>query len=153
MISLSNLKPQHGARHRRKIIGRGEGSGHGGSATRGGKGQTARSGDGKMTGFEGGQMPLVRRIPKRGFSNKRFRVEYAVVNLVSLEKHFDTGTEVSLKELKEKGLVKKRLPVKILGTGGLTKSLTVKVDAFSESAIAKIKAAGGKAEVIQRQSK
>src|SRR5512138_1562738 len=103
MVSLNNLKPQPGSRHRKKIVGRGEGSGHGGSATRGGKGQTARSGDGKMTGFAGGQMPLVRRIPKRGFTNARFRVEYAVVNLGTLEKNFAAGTEIALKELREKG--------------------------------------------------
>jgi len=148
MISLNNLKPQRGSHHRRKIVGRGEGSGHGGSATRGGKGQTARSGDGKMTGFEGGQMPLIRRIPKRGFSNKRFRKEYAVVNLDSLEKHFDAGVEISLKELKEKGLVKRTLPVKILGSGQLKKAFTVKANAFSQSALDKIKAAGGKTEVV-----
>jgi large subunit ribosomal protein L15 len=149
MISLNNLKPQAGARHRKKIVGRGEGSGHGGSATRGGKGQTARSGDGKMVGFAGGQMPLVRAIPKRGFNNARFRTEYAVVNVDALEKNFDAGQAVSVKELKEKGLLKRRLPVKVLGTGELKKALTVKADAFSASAMEKIKAAGGTAEIAK----
>jgi large subunit ribosomal protein L15 len=150
MVSLNNLKPQPGSRHRNKVVGRGEGSGHGGSATRGSKGQTARSGDGPMTGFEGGQMPLARRIPKRGFNNDQFRVEYAVVNIASLEKVFDAGVEISRKELKEKGLVKRRLPIKILGSGDLKKALNVKANAFSQSAMEKIKAAGGKAEVVAK---
>ncbi len=147
MIGLSNLKPARGSRHRRKIIGRGEGSGHGGSATRGMKGQRARSGDGKMSGFEGGQIPLVRRIPKRGF-NSKFRVEYQVINVEELDKLFDKDSVITPVELRKKGLVKRGLPVKVLGTGDIKKALTVKVDAFSQSALEKVKAAGGSIEKV-----
>jgi large subunit ribosomal protein L15 len=148
MIGLDNLKPAPGSRHRRKIVGRGEGSGHGGSATRGMKGQRSRSGDGKMT-FEGGQMPLARRIPKRGFNNARFRVEYAVVNLDTLNGRFDADKDVTVELLRETGLVKQNLPVKILGDGELKKPLVVKANAFSKSALEKIKAAGGKTEILK----
>ncbi|OGS17247.1 MAG: 50S ribosomal protein L15 [Elusimicrobia bacterium RIFOXYA2_FULL_50_26] len=141
-MGLHNLKPAPGSRHRRKIIGRGEGSGHGGSATRGRKGQKARSGDGKMSGFEGGQIPLLRRIPKRGFHNE-FRTEYAAVNVETLNELFDNGAEVTIQALRAKGIAKRRLPLKILGNGELGKPLTVKADAFSKSAEEKIKAAGG----------
>ncbi|OGS37089.1 MAG: 50S ribosomal protein L15 [Elusimicrobia bacterium RIFOXYB2_FULL_49_7] len=146
-MGLSNLKPARGSRHRRKIIGRGEGSGHGGSATRGMKGQRARSGDGKMSGFEGGQIPLVRRIPKRGF-NSKFRVEYQVINVEELDKLFDKDSVITPVELRKKGLVKRGLPVKVLGTGDIKKALTVKVDAFSQSALEKVKAAGGSIEKV-----
>jgi len=142
MIGLHNLKPAPGSRHRKKIIGRGEGSGHGGSATRGRKGQRSRSGDGKMSGFEGGQIPLLRRIPKRGFHNK-FRTEYAAVNVETLNELFDNGAEVTIQSLRAKGIAKRHLPLKILGNGELGKPLTVKADAFSKSAEEKIKAAGG----------
>lgn len=147
MIGLNNLKPAPGSRHRKKIVGRGEGSGHGGSSTRGRKGQTARSGDGKMSGFEGGQMPLVRRIPKRGFTSRN-HMQFDVVNVGDLEACFDSGTEITAAVLTEKGLVKRSLPVKVLGDGDLKKSFTVKANAFSKSAEEKIKAAGGKAEKI-----
>jgi large subunit ribosomal protein L15 len=149
MIGLHNLKPAPGSRHRKKIVGRGEGSGHGGSATRGGKGQTARSGDGKMIHFEGGQMPLVRRIPKRGFTS-RSRQEYEIINLETLDKRFEPSTEVTVQKLFEMGIIKKKtLPLKVLGGGAMSKSLTIKAQAFSKSALEKIKAAGGKAEVIK----
>lgn len=147
MTGLNNLKPAYGSRHRKKIVGRGEGSGHGGSATRGMKGQRSRSGDGKMT-FEGGQMPLARRIPKRGFTN-RSRVEFAVVNVGMLETRFDAGAEIDAKKLIEAGIISKA-PVKILGDGEIKKALTVKANAFSKSAEEKIKAAGGKAERVSR---
>src|SRR4051812_22110421 len=114
MIGLNNLKPAAGSRKRKKIIGRGEGSGHGGSATRGGKGQTARSGDGKMSTFEGGQIPLARRMPKRGFNNK-FRVEFSVVNLSVLNELFDVNAEVTVEVLRDSGIVKRNGPIKILG--------------------------------------
>jgi large subunit ribosomal protein L15 len=146
MIGLENLKPATGSRHRRKILGRGEGSGHGGSATRGMKGQKARSGDGKMPTFEGGQMPLARRIPKRGFTSK-FRKAFAVINIGDLGRKFDAGQEIDSKKLREMGIVKESLPIKILGTGELTKSLTIKAAAFSKSAEEKIKKAGGTAAV------
>lgn len=142
MIGLHNLRPAPGARHRKKIIGRGEGSGHGGSATRGRKGQRSRSGDGKMSGFEGGQIPLLRRIPKRGFTNIS-RVAYAVVNIGTLDKLFDSGNDITVEAIHQKGIAKRNLPVKILGNGEIKKALTIKVDAFSKSAEEKIKAAGG----------
>ncbi|MBN1622284.1 MAG: 50S ribosomal protein L15 [Endomicrobiales bacterium] len=142
---LNNLKPAFGAKHRKKIVGRGEGSGHGGTSTRGMRGQKCRSGDGKMIGFEGGQMPLLRRIPKRGFTNK-FRQPYAVINVETLDACFDSGAEVTSDKLREKGLIKKDWPVKVLGDGEIKKALTVKTEAFSKQAIEKIKAAGGTAE-------
>ncbi|GHT36425.1 50S ribosomal protein L15 [Endomicrobiia bacterium] len=148
MIGLNNLQPAKGSKHRRKIVGRGVGSGHGRTSTRGSKGQRARSGDGaKKIGFEGGQMPVFRRIPKRGFTN-RFRKEYEIVNIESLNK-FETGAEVTPVALREAGLVAKAELVKILGVGDLKKSLTVKATAFSKSALEKIKAVGGKAEVVK----
>jgi large subunit ribosomal protein L15 len=148
MIGLNNLKPAKGSKHRKKIVGRGVGSGHGRTSTRGSKGQKARSGDGsKKIGFEGGQMPFFRRIPKRGFNNP-FRKEYEVVNVESLNK-FDSGLEVTPQVLKEAGLIGKTNLVKILGVGDLKKDLTVKVAAFSKSAVEKINAAGGKTEIVK----
>jgi large subunit ribosomal protein L15 len=148
MIGLHNLKPQEGSKHRKKRLGRGVGSGHGRTSTRGSKGQKARSGDGsKKIGFEGGQMPLFRRIPKRGFTNK-FRKEYEIVNIESLNK-FESGVEVTPAILKQAGLVKKSKLIKILGVGELKKSLIVKVAAFSKSAVEKINSAGGKVEVVK----
>jgi large subunit ribosomal protein L15 len=148
MIGLHNLKPQAGSKHRKKIVGRGVGSGHGRTSTRGSKGQKARSGDGsKKIGFEGGQMPLFRRIPKRGFNNQ-FRKEYEIVNIESLNK-LESGVEVTPAILKQAGIVKKAKLIKILGVGDLKKSLTIKVAAFSKSAEEKIKAAGGKTEVVK----
>ena len=148
MIGLNNLKPAKGSKHRKKIVGRGVGSGHGRTSTRGSKGQKARSGDGsKKIGFEGGQMPIFRRIPKRGFNNP-FRKEYEIVNVESLNK-FDSGLEVTPQVLKEAGLIGKANLVKILGVGELKKALTVKVAAFSKSAVKKINAAGGKTEIVK----
>jgi len=148
MIGLNNLKPAKGSKHRKKIVGRGVGSGHGRTSTRGSKGQKARSGDGaKKIGFEGGQMSILRRTPKRGFNNP-FRKEYEIVNLDKLNK-FDTGTEVNPEILKKAGIVSQTKFVKILGDGKLSKALTVKAAAFSKSALSKIKSAGGKTEVIK----
>ncbi|MDR0398776.1 50S ribosomal protein L15 [Candidatus Endomicrobiellum devescovinae] len=147
-MGLNNLKPAKGSKHRKKIVGRGVGSGHGRTSTRGSKGQKARSGDGsKKIGFEGGQMPIFRRIPKRGFNNP-FRKEYEIVNVESLNK-FDSGLEVTPQVLKEAGLIGKANLVKILGVGELKKALTVKVAAFSKSAVEKINAAGGKTEIVK----
>jgi large subunit ribosomal protein L15 len=130
MITLSNLKPAKGSKHRKKIVGRGVGSGHGRTCTRGSKGQKSRSGDGsKKIGFEGGQMPIFRRIPKKGFSNNQFRKEYEIVNVGSLNK-IENNSEVDFSLLKETGLVKKGNPIKILGSGYLLKSLTIKAAAF-----------------------
>jgi len=146
-MNLHDLSPARGAKKRRKRIGRGPGSGHGKTSTKGHKGLLARSGGGKRPGFEGGQMPLIRRLPKFGFTNP-FRTEYAIVNLKSFAEW--TGTEtITPQVMVDAGLVKrKKLPIKILGNGDLNKSLVVQAHKFSKSAEAKIQAAGGRVEVI-----
>src|SRR3989339_2260632 len=146
-MKLSDLKPAVGAKHRRKIVGRGRGSGHGGSATKGMKGQNARSGRGTRPGFEGGQMPLMRRIPKRGFTNI-FKKEYEIVNLKTLEERFESNSEVNRASLIEKGIIKSKLPIKILGDGNINKPLKITASKFSKSAIEKIKKVGGEAITI-----
>lgn len=143
---LSSLRPAVGATHRRKIVGRGEGSGHGGSATRGTKGQGARSGDTRMVGFEGGQTPLLRRLPKRGFRNTRFRRSYTVVPIGALGKIFQAGEVVDDAALRARGLVKRSCPVKLLAGGELAHPLVVRVSACSAQARAKIHASGGTVE-------
>ena len=146
-MELSNLKPKKGARHAKKRVGRGQGSGHGKTSSRGEKGQKSRSGYSRMLGFEGGQMPLHRRLPKRGFTNI-FKKEYAVVNLADLER-FDDGATVDEAALREARLVKGRNDgVKILGDGKLSKKLTVVATKFSESARKQIEAAGGTCQEI-----
>ncbi len=148
-MNLHELRPAPGAKETRKRRGQGIGSGNGKTAGKGHKGQKSRSGGGVRPGFEGGQMPLARRIPKRGFSNFKFAKNYQVVNLQDLESRFSAGAVVDFDVLAEAGLVRKAgEPVKILGTGDLGKALTVKAAKFSASAAAKIEAAGGKAEVI-----
>ena len=144
-MRLHDLKSTPGARARRTRRGRGLGSGLGKTAGRGTKGQKARSGGGVRPGFEGGQMPLIRRLPKRGFKNP-FRVEYEVVNVGQLNL-FEPGTEVTTDMLRARRLVRRNLPVKILGDGELERPLTVHAQKFSKSARAKIEAAQGKAEV------
>jgi large subunit ribosomal protein L15 len=147
-MQLHELRPAEGSKHRRKRVGRGIGSGHGKTSTRGHKGQNARSGGGVRPGFEGGQTPLFRRLPKRGFNNKVFATELAIVNLNQLNK-FEAGTVVTPELLLEKKIIKKALDgVKILGQGDLNVSLTVRAHAFSKSATEKIQAAGGTVEVI-----
>ena len=147
-MSLNNLRPPKGAKHSKMRVGRGHGSGQGKTAGRGHKGAQSRSGWGKKRGFEGGQMPLHRRVPKRGFNNI-FRVEYAVVNLDTLVDVFDAGSDVTPELLRERGLVReKRALIKVLGRGDVTKKLTVRAHKFSEAAAQKIAAAGGVAEVI-----
>ena len=147
-MKLHELSPAPGSTAERKRTGRGPASGQGKTAGKGHKGQKARAGRGMRAGFEGGQMPLQRRIPKRGFVNI-FAKEIAIVNLSALEEKFADGAVVDVEALIAAGLVKKELDgVKVLGNGEITKKLTVKVNAFSESAKAKIEAAGGKAEVI-----
>ena len=150
-MELNNLKPKKGARHAKKRIGRGPGSGHGKTASRGEKGQKSRSGFSRSLGFEGGQMPLHRRLPKRGFTNIH-RTEYAIVNVGRLEKlEGDSFDPVRLVKL---GVVKKlRAGLKVLGSGELTRKITVAANVFSKSALEKIQAAGGKAEVIGSASK
>jgi large subunit ribosomal protein L15 len=147
-MSLNNLRPPKGATHPRKRVGRGPGSGHGKTASRGSKGAKSRSGFRFKRGFEGGQMPLHRRVPKRGFHNP-FRVEYAVVNLDTLTQVFEAGSEVTPDLLRERGLIHgTHAPVKVLGRGDIGKKLTVRAHKFSGSAAEKIAAAGGTAEVI-----
>lgn len=147
-MKLHNLKPADGSRSERKRVGRGIGSGVGKTSGRGHKGQGSRSGGGVRPGFEGGQMPLQRRLPKRGFNNEAFKTYYALVNVQDLEV-FEAGSVIDLQALRSAGLVKNpRDGVKILGTGELSKALTVQANKFSQSALDKITAAGGKAEVI-----
>jgi large subunit ribosomal protein L15 len=148
-MSLSNLRPPKGAKHPRKRVGRGPGSGHGKTASRGSKGAKSRSGFRFRRGFEGGQTPLHRRVPKRGFHNP-FRVEYAVVNLDTLAEVFDAGASVTPDVLRECGVVHSAKGlIKVLGRGDIAKALTVKAHKFSGSAAKKIAAAGGVAEVIE----
>lgn len=152
-MRLHDLKPRPGAKHRRKRLGQGESSGHGKTSGRGGKGQTARSGSSIRIGFEGGQMPLIRRMPKRGFNNARHATVYIPVNLESLNQ-FDNGAKVDAEVLKKAGLANgKGAGIKILGDGELTKKLTVSAHAFSASAKAKIEKAGGTAELIVKAAK
>ena len=147
-MKLHELRPNEGAFQTKKRVGRGVGSGLGKTSGKGHKGQNARSGGGVRPGFEGGQLPLFRRLPKRGFSNAMFKVEYATINTSDLEK-FEDGAVVTPELLKEMGILKKQLAgVKVLGNGNLTKKLTVKASKFSASAVEKIEAIGGKAEVI-----
>lgn len=146
-MKLNELKSNPGSRFNKKRIGRGQGSGTGKTAGKGTKGQNARSGGGTALGFEGGQTPLYKRIPKRGFTNYN-RKEYAIVNVDSLNK-FEEGTEITIELLINTGLVKKTLNgVKILGDGELEKKLTVKANKFSKSAVESIEKAGGKVEVV-----
>jgi len=146
-MKLHELKPPVGSRHRRKIVGRGPGSGHGMTSGRGEKGQKARSGGGTRPGFEGGQLPLHRRVPKRGFVSL-FRKEYEIINVKDLER-FAPGTAVTPASLAEAGMLRVAgASVKILGEGSLSKPLTVSAHRFSKSAEEKIRAAGGTVEVI-----
>ena len=147
-MELGKLKPKKGARHAKKRVGRGPGSGHGKTAGRGEKGQKSRSGFHRMLGFEGGQMPLHRRLPKRGFTNI-FKKVVAVVNVSDLER-FENGATVDESALRQAGLVKgQKDKIKILGNGKLTKKLTVHAAKFSESARRQIEAAGGSCQEIE----
>ena len=150
-MRLHDLKPASGSKHRRKRIGRGPGSGRGGhTSTRGQKGQGSRSGSSTRPGFEGGQLPLARRLPKRGFNNKSFSIVFIPVNLESLN-HFDEGSTVDENALREAGLVNGRGDgVKILARGQLEKKLTIKADAFSATAKAAIEAKGGDCKVVSK---
>lgn len=148
-MRLHNLKPALGAKHRRKRVGRGESSGHGKTSGRGGKGQSARSGSSIRPTFEGGQMPLFRRLPKRGFNNARFATSYLIVNLSELNE-FQDGTRVDIDILRNSGLAvgKASGGIKILGDGKLTRKLIVVANAFSSSARNQIESLGGVCEVI-----
>jgi large subunit ribosomal protein L15 len=148
-MRLHDLKPRAGAKHRRKRLGQGESSGHGKTSGRGGKGQTARSGSSIRIGFEGGQMPLIRRLPKRGFNNARPTTRFAPVNIEALNQ-FDDGARIDEAVLREKGLVNGRADgVKILGDGELKKKITVCAHAFSATARTKIESLGGVCEIAQ----
>lgn len=150
MLSINTLKPAPGANRKNKRVGRGMGSGHGKTSTRGYKGQLSRSGSSMRPGFEGGQMPLYRRLPKRGFNNI-FRKEYAVINLEKLAE-FEAGATVDPEVLKSLGLVKKLGDgVKVLGDGELNQALRVRAHKFSKSAVEKIQKAGGTIEVIGQE--
>lgn len=147
-MNLNELKPPRGAHKRRKIVGRGKGSGHGKTSCRGHNGQNARSGGGTRPGFEGGQMPLARRIPKRGFNVKR-SLDYQVVNLKSLTR-FKEASVITPEFLLEKGLIHDKFGlIKILGDGEVSKSLIIKAHSFSQAAAEKIKKAGGSVELIK----
>ena len=147
-MKLNELKKNEGATFRKKIVGRGSGSGLGKTSGRGQKGQNARSGGGVSPVFEGGQLPLYRRLPKRGFTNGKFKTRYAVINLSDLNV-FEDGTVVTPALLKETGIIKNQLDgIKILGNGTLEKNLTVQAHKFSNTALEKIKETGSKAEVI-----
>ena len=151
-MDLSNLKPSEGMKRNKKRVGRGHGTGQGTQAGRGHKGAQSRSGYKFKRGFEGGQMPLHRRIPKRGFHN-HFRVEYAVVNLDALADRFDAGTVVTPELLRERGIIRSAAKIKVLARGDISKKLTVRAHKFSGNAAEKIAAAGGAAEVIAAASK
>ena len=147
-MELQDLVCTEGSKKNSKRVGRGHGSGWGKTAGKGHKGQNARSGGGVRVGFEGGQLPLFRRLPKRGFSNAKFKIRYAVINLSDLDK-FAEGTIVTPELLKEMGVIKNSLDgIKVLGNGKLTKKLTVKANKFSETAKKEIEALGGTIEVI-----
>jgi large subunit ribosomal protein L15 len=147
-MKLHEIKPYPGASKKRKRVGRGPGSGHGKTSTRGHKGQGARSGGTKGAGFEGGQQPLIRRIPKRGFKNI-FKKEYAIVNLSDLSR-FDQNQQITPEVLKAAGVIRKSAAaVKVLGDGEITKPLSIVAHKFSQGAMTKIQSAGGKVEVIR----
>ncbi|WP_299299874.1 50S ribosomal protein L15 [uncultured Fretibacterium sp.] len=148
-MNIHDLSPAPGSRKKAKRLGQGIASGTGKTAGKGHKGHKARAGGGVRPGFEGGQMPLARRVPKRGFNNARFAREYQIVNVSSLNDKFEAGREVTAHDLLNAGLIRSdSLPVKILAKGDLAKALTLKVDAVSGGARAKIEAAGGKVEGI-----
>jgi large subunit ribosomal protein L15 len=146
-MQLHELKPRPGSKHRAKRLGCGESSGHGKTSGKGHKGQKARSGGSIRLGFEGGQMPLIRRLPKRGFNNAEFKTSFAIVNLDDLER-FEEGTHVTEQLLREEGIINGSFDgVKILGRGALTRRLTVEADKFSEAARQGIEKAGGSAVI------
>jgi large subunit ribosomal protein L15 len=152
-ISLGSIKAKPGARKRKMRVGIGDGSGKGRTCGKGQKGQTSRTGGGKGRNFEGGQSPLYMKMPKKGFNNARYRTQYQVVSLAALERVFKNQNEVGLEALKVHGLVKGRLPVKVLGDGDIKKPLKVQAHAFSKIAQEKIKKAGGSCEVLAQGAK
>ncbi|MDL2216158.1 50S ribosomal protein L15 [Desulfovibrio sp. OttesenSCG-928-M14] len=151
-MQLHTLYPFASERKTRKRVGRGSGSGLGCTAGKGNKGQNARSGGGVPAGFEGGQMPLQRRLPKRGFKNFPFRVRYEVVNLSDLVSHFEGVSEISLEDIYARGLAKNGCPVKILADGDISVALNVEAHRFSASAAEKLEKAGGKARALEEKT-
>ena len=146
MITLQDLHPVKGSTHRAKRLGQGIGSGSGKTSGKGNKGDKARTGGGVRPGFEGGQMPITRRTPKRGFNNARFAKVWQVVNLDALDKKFEAGAEVDAEAMYAARIIRKKgIPVKVLADGELTKALKIKAGAFSKGAVKKIEAAGGTA--------
>jgi large subunit ribosomal protein L15 len=152
MMDLHDLYPFPEERKARKRVGRGSGSGWGCTAGRGNKGQNARSGGGVRPGFEGGQMPLQRRLPKRGFKNHPFRNRYSVVNLAALVAHFEGAVEIRLEDIYARGLAANGSPVKVLGDGELSAPLNIEAHRFSASALEKIRAAGGNAAALEEKT-
>lgn len=153
MLTLSNLKPNPGAKHRKKRLGCGESSGLGKTCGKGHKGQKARSGGSIRPGFEGGQMPLHRRLPKKGFNNARFRTNIAIINIEQLEAFFEAGANVGENELRAAGLVKGDCDgIKVLGNGNLSKAINLTVDFASKSVAQKIEAAGGTITVLNAKA-
>ncbi|MFC1512482.1 50S ribosomal protein L15 [bacterium] len=148
MVKLTDLKPAKGSRHYKKRVGRGPGSGHGSTSGRGENGQNSRSGGGTRVGFEGGQMPLMRRLPKRGFTNHRFKKVYSVVNLRDIEKKFKDKNEINVDDFYSAGMVDKGRKIKILSEGEATTAKTLNVHACSKKAKEKIETAGGKINII-----
>jgi large subunit ribosomal protein L15 len=148
-----DLHAPEGANKKKRILGRGQGSGRGTTAGKGNKGQMARSGGKTYVGFEGGQMPLYRRIAQRGFSNYPFKKEFQIINVDAIDKHFEDGEVVDTAALVSKGLAKGAMPVKILGNGALSKKLTVKIASLSNSAKEKIEKAGGTVEAAAALAK
>lgn len=149
MITLNDLHPAEGSTHKAKRLGQGIGSGTGKTSGKGNKGDKSRTGGGVRPGFEGGQMPLTRRTPKRGFNNARFAKVFQPVNLEALDKKFDAGAEVDAEAMFNARIIRnKDIPVKILADGDLTKALKIKAGAFSKEAVKKIEAAGGTHEVV-----
>ncbi len=150
-MRLNTLKPSPGSRHRKKRLGCGESSGHGKTSGKGHKGQKARTGGSIRPGFEGGQMPINRQLPKRGFNNKQFKTTFAIVNVGSLEERFENGAEINETTLREAGIVSRRCAgVKILGEGDLKKKLNVEADKISATAREKIEKAGGSCKLIEK---
>lgn len=148
-MNLQELFPFPEERKTRKRVGRGAGSGLGCTSGKGNKGQNARAGGGVRPGFEGGQMPLQRRLPKRGFKNALFKIRYEVINLERLVAAFEGKTDISLEDIYDRGLVRYGIPVKVLGVGELKVALTVEAHRFSQSAVDKIRAAGGRAVELE----
>ena len=148
MITLQDLKPTKGSTHRAKRLGQGIGSGNGKTSGKGNKGDKSRTGGGVRPGFEGGQMPLTRRTPKRGFNNARFAKVWQIVSLSAIDAKFDAGKEVDAQAMYDARIIRKKdIPVKVLANGELTKALKIKAGAFSAGAVKKIEAAGGTHEV------